>query len=270
MAKNQIDKLFQDKLKKHEKAPNALLWDKLETLLDEQGGIHQKEESKRRGFMWISVAASVIILAILFGLWRNYAPTDKDNLEANHEISTEQNDSTGKKEDLLQPEKENNLANEDKKENLSLPEKLNNPQDDMLTKNPDKEKKTIKEDKNKKPIFKENREKQEELVKNQDNKIKPEEDKLKDLDKKETQIVKNEKQDKPTQNNSFKVVVTVKLSSKISDEEVFASNNEKKKGAGKVLQQIKDFKNGESEPGDFKIFGIDADKALASIGKNVK
>jgi chromosome condensin MukBEF ATPase and DNA-binding subunit MukB len=78
-----------------------------------------------------------------------------------------------------------------------------------------------------------------------------------------------EKPAESTEKKTHKITVTVKLSA--DNTNTLVADNAPKKPktkVGKMLKTIKDVKNGELEPGEFKIFGRDADKMFASIGKD--
>lgn len=82
----------------------------------------------------------------------------------------------------------------------------------------------------------------------------------------EENIAKNDKSpnSEPT---TFKVVVTAKFNSnKASNtsETALADNSAKKKGVRGVIQSIREVKNGDKE---LKLFGMERDKLMASIGR---
>ncbi|MGB5929060.1 MAG: hypothetical protein WBH03_12860, partial [Cyclobacteriaceae bacterium] len=65
MKHESIDKLFRDRLEQHETPTGGTEgWNKLESMLeaDEEG----TEKNRKRGFIWYSAAAAVVLLAIIF------------------------------------------------------------------------------------------------------------------------------------------------------------------------------------------------------------
>ncbi|MGB3180132.1 MAG: hypothetical protein WBB45_02000 [Cyclobacteriaceae bacterium] len=75
MKHESIDKLFRDRLEQHETPTGGTEgWNKLESMLeaDEEG----TEKNRKRGFIWYSAAAAVVLLAIIFTYPREEGGTE--------------------------------------------------------------------------------------------------------------------------------------------------------------------------------------------------
>lgn len=62
MAKNRIDKIFEENLKNHRLQPSKNLWENIENHLDNRS-------QKKTKVIWLSVAASIVLLLISVTFW---------------------------------------------------------------------------------------------------------------------------------------------------------------------------------------------------------
>lgn len=265
MAKNQLDKLFQSKLKNHEISPSPQAWEKLEFLLDEKAG----QTTRRKGFFWISIAAAVSLLLVSsLVLWQYNQKGNVNDLadKANQENKLKDNKPSDSSENAYEYAQKNKaqekVNNAQELENIKSKNNSQSIDNQANTLEKKQENQWVNLPKNQK----ENQNKINDLNKNRVENKKQEmpDNQLIKENKEETAIAQNN-QNKNTEGKSYTIKVTAKLNSqnKVS-ETALAQNTEKRKGVRGVIQNIRDIKNGEKE---LKLFGTEADKVLASLGK---
>lgn len=244
MAKHPIDKLFENKLKSLEQKPSPNLWSDLENQLDAQSS----SRGKKRTLVWLSVAATVLLLAIVG--WRVWDNPKNGSRQENFAEKVQ------KKEIFESPQNKNQY----KKENLEKNEDRNIDKN-FAQNNSQKIKKKILKKLPSNYLKKKNNQ-----DKKQTQKIIPhdvfEEDK-------EKQVVQNtNKEDmnnKAKSSDKIQVVVKVKLGKSYKNtNNIVAQNSEKKQKKG-VFRKLKALKNGEQTAGNIKLFESSGEKALASI-----
>jgi hypothetical protein len=271
MAKQSLDKLFQEKLRNHEIKPSPQAWEKLEFLLDgEEEAAPIPITQKPKGVFWLSIAATLTLLVLSLAIWQmsrsNNSASDiaKKNRQKSPKIETldaEKNQAeyaekpSKKSEDLPQnaPKTEQKAKNLEQNLDDKLPQVIDNQEiKNQVVKNQNLDKKNRQAPQN----TPEKGLKKEEIIENQ--RLKKE--------SLEEGIAKN--QATPRQENAtFKVVVTAKLSSakpQNAPETAIADNSPKRKGVRGVIQSIREVKNGDKE---LKLFGMERDKLMASIGR---
>jgi FtsZ-interacting cell division protein ZipA len=267
MAKNQLDKLFQSKLKNHEITPSPQAWEKLEFLLDEKAG----QTTRRKGFLWISIAATVSLLLVSSLIIWQYNQGGKTNDMANsvkseNKLKNDQSDNSSEKvNEFAQKDNNQSKIEQEKSEEMANNKNKNNSQstdnqgdnserknENQLVKLPKNQQKNKTNDLNKNN--------------NQNNRTEKLDNQLINENKQETEIAQNNPNNNP-EGKSYTIKVTTKINSlnaSKTSEPVLAENTDKRKGVRGVLKNIRDIKNGDKE---LKLFGTEADKVLASIGK---
>jgi hypothetical protein len=271
MAKQSLDKLFQEKLKNHEIKPSNQAWEKLEFLLDgEDEAAPIPLIQRRKGVFWLSIAATLTLLVLSLAIWQmnrsgsSTVDIAKKNQKKSPQIETLDTEKNKAEYAEKQGEKSQNLSESaDKSEQKlkSLEQNIDNKLPQVIdnqgfknqvvkNKNLDKKNQQVPQNKPEKDL------KKDQIIENQ----------LLKKENLEDNIAKNDKN--PTQENTtFKVVVTAKFNStkaQSTPETAIADNSPKKKGVRGVIQSIREVKNGDKE---LKLFGMERDKLMASIGK---
>lgn len=99
MAKNTIDKIFEKNLKNHSQQPSRNLWEDIENRLD-------KKSQKKAKVIWLSVAASILLLLTTIVLWFGQTNLEKNSLHiAEEQKKIDKNKERNldkKKKDLIQ------------------------------------------------------------------------------------------------------------------------------------------------------------------------
>jgi hypothetical protein len=271
MAKQSLDKLFQEKLKNHEIKPSTQAWEKLEFLLDgEEEAAPIPITQKRKGVFWLSMAATLTLLVLSLAIWQmsrsgnsasEMAKKNRQISPKTETIDAEKNqaeyaEKPGKKSEDL-PQNAQKIEQKAKNLEQNFDNKLPQVIDNQVIKNQvvknrnlDKKNRQVPQNTPKEGL------KKEEIIENQFLK----------KGNLEEGVAKN--QQTPSQENAtFKVVVTAKLNSTKTQnmpETAVADNNSKRKGVRGVIQSIREVKNGDKE---LKLFGMERDKLMASIGR---
>ncbi len=259
MADKNIDKLFKQKLQAHSQSPRAEAWDKLSAALGEEKG-----GTRKIPLMWIMSVAAALFLALTVG---SYWLQNPNGIQGGNNVADTQEDSLkGIKKQKLQDlplGEENNTPQMVQEESLKSQQQQENESELMLD--------------NKLPNEKNNQGKKKSSEKKEFKKTNQKE-KLKELDEIAPLLPKQEDktvlanntntQNDDKENEVFRIVVRVSLSKETAapNTQVASNKNTKKPKSkiGKVLNAIKDFKEGENSNDSLD---VENERLWASIGK---
>jgi hypothetical protein len=245
MAKHPIDKIFHKKLKDYEKTPSKGAWEMLSQQLDNQ-------ESKKGFSVWLSVAASFLVLLMSFGVWFFYSNNDNSlQYQSQSKIKAQ------KELNKQKPKMEEQYV---RRQDMTS-EKVFSQENQQVSINPQKDKPLMVKDSQK--TLENHSENKKTIQAGEDKVLTP---------PIETQVAKQESKQDKTVDEPLKIKVTVKLASQKPqiDAEMktqIAENDDKPK-KNKLSKRIQMIKKGEAKANIFTILGVDRDKLTVSLSKD--